>query len=157
MNATATNETDGIPAEYQRKKGKSIFFFIPDGEPGNFIRVSRMHDIPLRVTSSVINSSVGSSSSASIAAETTPKVGFKELYLKRIDGIKQANTNTQKRRKVNPYGAIVTGPEDLEKCNPVKKSKSIQRVKNKEAVESTDEEKEETEEESSPEDESSTE
>ena len=39
---------------------------------------------------------------ASTAAETTLKDDFKELYLRWIDGIKQANTNTQKQRKVYP-------------------------------------------------------
>lgn len=155
VNATTTNETDGIPAEDQGKKEKFFFFFIPDDKTENFICVSQMHDIPLPVTFSMINSPVGSSSSASIAAGTTPKVGLKELCLKWIDGIKQTNTNTQKRRKVNSYGAVVNGPEDFEGYWPAKKSKSIQSVKNKEPVESTNNEEEATQKKSILEDESS--
>ena len=82
-----------------------------DGKRRNFICVSQMQHILFHVTpcltSSVINSPISSSSSASITAERTLKVGFIELPW--INGIKHVNTNTHKERKFDPYVMMIIG------------------------------------------------
>ena len=34
-----SSDSGDMPREFQGRKGKFIFFFIPEDEPGNFIRV----------------------------------------------------------------------------------------------------------------------
>ena len=59
---------------------------------------------------------------SSLTFVSTAKVGFKELYLKKIDSANQtsASNNRQKWRKVNPFGSIVTRSEEFVEPLPKK-------------------------------------
>ena len=58
----------------------------------------------------------------SVTFVSTANVGFKELYLKKIDSANQtsASNNRQKWRKVNPFGSIVTRSEEFVELLPKK-------------------------------------
>ena len=126
MEVSSNGNSGDMSGEFQGKKGKFISFFIPEDEPGNFIRVPPIQG-KLPLTSCSRNASP-SSSRADLPIETTPKYGFKELCLRRLDEKKRPENeqNTQKRRKVNPYGSIVTNADDFEKDIPEKRKKPIQ-------------------------------
>ena len=102
-------EANGIPGEFQGQKEKFILYFIPEDAPTNFILVPQMRSNTFPITC-VSNSNANESPNSSVTSPSTANVGFKELCLKKIDSIKQtsASNNRQKRRKVNPYGSIVT-------------------------------------------------
>ena len=127
MNVTevSINDSGDIPG----RNGKFISFFIPEDESGNFIRIlPAQGKLPLTPCSSSSRNASPSSSLADLSTETTPKYGFKELCLRRLDEKKRPENeqNTQKRRKVNPYGSIVTNADDFEKDIPEKRKKPIQ-------------------------------
>ena len=127
MNVTevSINDSGDIPG----RNGKFISFFIPEDESGNFIRVlPAQGKLPLTPCSSSSRNASPSSSLADLSTETTPKYGFKELCLRRLDEKKRPENeqNTQKRRKVNPYGSIVTNADDFEKDIPEKRKKPNQ-------------------------------
>ena len=113
-------EANGIPGEFQGQKEKFILYFIPEDAPTNFILVPQMRSNTFPITC-VSNSNANESPNSSVTSPSTANVGFKELCLKKIDSIKQtsASNNRQKRRKVNPYGSIVTRFDE-----PLSKKKS---------------------------------
>ena len=108
-------EANGIPGEFQGQKEKFILYFIPKDAPTNFILVPQMRSNTFPITC-VSNSNANESPNSSVTSPSTANVGFKELCLKKIDSIKQtsASNNRQKRRKVNPYGSIVTRSEEID-------------------------------------------
>ena len=116
-------EANGIPGEFQGQKEKFILYFIPEDAPTNFILVPQMRSNTFPITC-VSNSNANESPNSSVTSPSTANVGFKELCLKKIDSIKQtsASNNPQKRRKVNPYGSIVTRSEEFDE--PLSKKKS---------------------------------
>ena len=84
MNVTevSINDSGDIPD----RNGKFISFFIPEDEPGNFIRVPPAQGkLPLTPCSSSSRNASPSSSLADLSTETTPKYGFRELCLRRLD------------------------------------------------------------------------
>ena len=134
MNVTevSINDSGDMPGEFQGRKGKFISFFIPEDEPTNFIRIPPIQGkLPLTPCSSSSRNASPSSSLTDLSTETTPKYGFKELCLRRLDEKKRPENeqNTQKRRKVNPYGSIVTNADDFEKDIPEKRKKPNQSKK----------------------------
>ena len=100
---TTTNQDQGIPSTSKPKeavindqKGKIISFFVPDDNP------SQMIPVPEQISLNVTPSSSCSS--------------FKEVALKKIDELQtpEASKPTQKRKKVNPFGTLVTSDEQFD-------------------------------------------
>ena len=151
MEVSSNGNSGDMSGEFQGKKGKFISFFIPEDEPGNFIRVPPIQGkLPLTPCSSCSRNASPSSSRADLPIETTPKYGFKELCLRRLDEKKvpENEQNTQKRRKVNLYGSIVNNVEDFEEDTPKKHKKPNQSRKQNVATicdDDNDEEKEDDE------------
>ena len=85
---------------YKGKKGTVINYFISDDDPTNLIRME--------------NQQVSSSSSRTSTPVNTSN--FKSIVLKQLDSLVASNTDkkTEKRRKVNPHGKIVTSDEVFE-------------------------------------------
>ena len=90
----------GTPTMYKGKKGTVINYFISDDDPTNLIRME--------------NQQVSSSSSRTSTPVNTSN--FKSIVLKQLDSLVASNTDkkTEKRRKVNPHGKIVTSDEVFE-------------------------------------------
>jgi len=106
--------------EYQGKKGKivQLQFFVPNDEPDNLIPLSQNIQTPSSSTCSTPTFTPNSS----IVSETS----FKEVLLKKIDEATRKNstpTNQTKRKKVNPYGAVVTSDEQFELAEKEAKEK----------------------------------
>ena len=106
---------------YQGRQGKFVTYFIPDDDPHEMINVSS------KSSSSVAESPVFAGASSSVLVDSsTPKSNqdvsrnphkFKELCLQKLDKIQvgeKSTKNVWKRRKVNPYGSIVTSADAFE-------------------------------------------
>ena len=142
-------------SSYQGRAGRIVTYFIPDDEPDNLIRLpssavdtSCSSDTSIRSsnanTPSVSESTILSPSSftpkqplTSLKALAT-SAGFKEVLLKRLDSIQTPKVTPQaaaRRRKVNPYGELVTSDVQFEaavaaaeeKVKPKKKKKAKER------------------------------
>ena len=121
---------------YQGRKGKFVTYFIPDDQPDQLIKVPESFMMPetptLPLTPSgsstptQIPSSSSSSSLSAANAQSLKRFTFQEVVLKKMDDLqndkksKTAGENDDapkktKRRKVNPFGALVTGNEEFEK------------------------------------------
>ena len=92
--------TTGTPTIHKGKKGTVINYFIPDNDPINLIRME--------------NQQVSSLSSR--ASTPVNRSNSKSDVLKKLDSLVDSNTEkkTEKRRKVNPHGEIVTSDEVFE-------------------------------------------
>ena len=102
------------PISYQGRTGKIIQYFVPDDEPGNLIRIE----------SSEINTPTTSTPSSN--------ENFQSLVLKRLDKIASGpaeKQNVSTRRKVNPYGEIVTSDKSFEDVEVQAKKKGIKKSK----------------------------
>ena len=102
------------PISYQGRTGKIIQYFVPDDEPGNLIRIE----------SSEINTPTNSTPSSN--------ENFQSLVLKRLDKIASGpaeKQNVSTRRKVNPYGEIVTSDKSFEDAEVQARKKGIKKSK----------------------------
>ena len=106
---------------YQGRKGKFVRYFIPDDNQHKMICVSS------KSISSVVERPVSAGTSSSVLIDlSNPKPSqdvlsnphrFKELCLQKLDKIQvgeKSTKNVRKRRKVNPYGSIVTSADAFE-------------------------------------------
>jgi len=92
-NKSAEN-SDSEEMEYNGRKGKVISYFIPDDEPNNLIQIKSNHQ--------------------KATASSTPN--FKSTVLKSLENLSPATkTKDQvgKRKRVNPFGEIVTSDESF--------------------------------------------
>ena len=107
---------------YQGRQVKFVTYFIHDDDPHEMISVSSRSS-----SSSVAESPVFAGASSSVLIDSsTPKSSqdvsknthkFKELCLQQLDKIQlgeKSTKNVRKRRKVNPYGSIVTSANAIE-------------------------------------------
>ena len=107
---------------YQGRQGKSVTYFTHDDDPHEMISVSSKSS-----SSTVAESPVfAGASSSGLIDSSTPKSSqgvsrnphkFKELCLQHLDKIQvgeKSTKNVRKRRKVNPYGSIVTSADAFE-------------------------------------------
>ena len=103
-------------ATFEGKQGKVVSYFVPDDNPSNMVLLPSTSCLP----------SKGNSSAS-----------FKELFLKKLDQQSTSTPKPGKRRKVNPYGAIVTADEQFQQAieGAEKKKGSTKKQKSKKIVE----------------------
>ena len=78
MEVSSNDNSGDMSGEFQGKKGKFIFFFSPEDEPGNFIWVAPIQEkLPLTPCSSSLRNASPSLSLADLSTEATPKYGSK--------------------------------------------------------------------------------
>ena len=143
-------------SSYQGRAGRFVTYFISDDEPDNLIRLpssavdTSCSSIDTSNRSSNANTPSVSESTILSPSSSTPKqpltslkasatsAGFKEVLLKRLDSIQTPKVTPQaaaRRRKVNPYGELVTSDVQFEaavaaaegKVKPKKKKKAKER------------------------------
>ena len=106
---------EDVTGTYQGKQGKFITYFIPDEEPENLIRVPVTHANTIPGIAASMPGSASSSSPCCSTPTSMAKFSFKDVIL--IDKLQNERQPQQKssgkRRKVNPYGSIVTSEEQF--------------------------------------------
>ena len=123
---------------YQGEKGTFVTYFIPNKDPNVKILVSNTNLVNHEITEAT-----------TISTPTLKrKTDFKVLWLEKLDRCQSQNTQTvTKRKKVNPYGSIVTSEKqflDAEENKNVRNDKKIKstNIKTKNVAENCESESE---------------
>ena len=123
---------------YQGEKGTFVTYFIPNRDPNVKILVSNTNLVNHEITEAT-----------TISTPTLKrKTDFKVLCLEKLDRCQSQNTQTvTKRKKVNPYGSIVTSEKqflDAEENKNVRNDKKIKltNIKTKNVAENCESESE---------------